>query len=214
MSIGNYIMKSFLEPLSREEEQLYIERMKQGDKEARNTLVERNMRLVAHIAKKYQSQEDSLEDLISIGTYGLMKAIMTFDSEKGNKLAAYSSRCIENEMLMYMRSKRKTSKEISIYEQIGTDKEGNQLRLMDVLDSGQEDLFAEYEKHETWNRLCQNMDLILEEREKEIIFERYGLFGREAKTQQEVAKQLGISRSYVSRIEKKSLKKLLEYLKN
>lgn len=207
-------MQTFLEPLSKEEEQLYIEKMKQGDELARNVLVERNMRLVAHIAKKYQSQEDSIEDLISIGTYGLIKAIMTFDSEKGNKLAAYSSRCIENEMLMYMRSKRKISKEISIYEQIGTDKEGNQLRLMDVIDSGQEDLFSEYEKKETWDLLSRNMKMLLEEREYNIVMSRYGINGQEPRTQQEVAKELGISRSYVSRIEKKALRKLREYLKN
>lgn len=214
MYIGNYNMKSFLEPLSREEEQIYIERMQKGDLEARNTLVLRNMRLVAHIAKKYQSQEDSLDDLISIGTYGLIKAIMTFDSEKGNKLAAYSSRCIENEMLMYMRSKKKSSKEISMYEKIGTDKEGNQLRLMDVLDSGEEDLYKEYERKDIIELLKQNIKNILNLREYEVIKRRYGLEGEEAWTQQEISDEFLISRSYVSRIEKKALRKLRQYFES
>ena len=133
-------MKVFLEPLGKKEEQYYIEKMKQGDIQARNILIERNMRLVAHIAKKYHNPEDEMEDLISIGTFGLIKGIMTFDSKKGSKLATYSARCIENELLMYMRSKKKTAKDVSLYEQIGMDKEGNNLQLVDIVESVQGDL--------------------------------------------------------------------------
>ncbi len=205
-------MKAFLEPLDKEEEQKYFQQMKKGDLVARNILIERNMRLVAHIAKKYQNGEDEMDDLISIGTFGLIKAIMTFDDKKGSKLATYSARCIENELLMYMRTKKKSAKDVSLYEQIGTDKEGNHLRLMDILDSGQRDLNYHVEVREAVEKLQQNMGRILSEREQWIIVRRYGLDGNPPCTQMEVASELEISRSYVSRIEKKALHKLLELL--
>ncbi|MGN0170115.1 MAG: RNA polymerase sporulation sigma factor SigK [Lachnospiraceae bacterium] len=201
-----------MEPLDKEEENKYFRQMKNGDLVARNILIERNMRLVAHIAKKYQNSEDEMDDLISIGTFGLIKAIMTFDDKKGSKLATYSARCIENELLMYMRTKKKSSRDVSLYEQIGTDKEGNHLRLMDILDSGQRDLSYHAEVGEAVEKLRRNMKDVLNEREQWIIIRRYGLDGNEPCTQMEVAKELKISRSYVSRIEKKALHKLFELL--
>ena len=141
-------MKAFLTPMSVEEELVYVQKMKAGDVLARNVLIERNMRLVAHIAKKYQTPEEEMEDLISIGTYGLIKAIMTYDPDKGNRLATYSARCIENELLMYKRAKKKTIRDVSLYEPIATDREGNHLRLMDVLESGEEELSVAIEQQE------------------------------------------------------------------
>ena len=205
-------MKVFLEPLEKKEEQYYIEKMKQGDIQARNILIERNMRLVAHIAKKYHNPEDEMEDLISIGTFGLIKGIMTFDSKKGSKLATYSARCIENELLMYMRSKKKTAKDVSLYEQIGMDKEGNNLQLVDIVESVQGDLENDVEQRELLEILGRNMKGILSERELWIVVKRYGLDGNEPLTQMEVAKKLEISRSYVSRMEKKALEKLRKLL--
>ena len=205
-------MKVFLEPLGKKEEQYYIEKMKQGDIQARNILIERNMRLVAHIAKKYHNPEDEMEDLISIGTFGLIKGIMTFDSKKGSKLATYSARCIENELLMYMRSKKKTAKDVSLYEQIGMDKEGNNLQLVDIVESVQGDLENDVEQRELLEILGRNMKGILSERELWIVVKRYGLDGNEPLTQMEVAKKLEISRSYVSRMEKKALAKLRKLL--
>lgn len=205
-------MKVFLEPLEKKEEQYYIEKMKQGDIQARNILIERNMRLVAHIAKKYHNPEDEMEDLISIGTFGLIKGIMTFDSKKGSKLATYSARCIENELLMYMRSKKKTAKDVSLYEQIGMDKEGNNLQLVDIVESVQGDLENDVEQRELLEILGRNMKGILSERELWIVVKRYGLDGNEPLTQMEVAKKLEISRSYVSRMEKKALSKLRKLL--
>lgn len=205
-------MKAFLEPLTKQEEQLYINRMKQGDLVARNILIERNMRLVAHIAKKFQSSEADKEDLISIGAVGLMKGVMTYDDTKGSRLATYSARCIENEMLMYMRAKKKTAKDISLYEQIGTDKEGNHLRLMDVIDSGENDMTHNIEVMDALDKIKNNMSKLLTPREYVVIQKRYGLDGAEECTQMQIAKQLNISRSYVSRIEKKALKKLRAFL--
>ena len=205
-------MKVFLEPMEKKEEQYYIEKMKQGDIQARNILIERNMRLVAHIAKKYHNPEDEMEDLISIGTFGLIKGIMTFDSKKGSKLATYSARCIENELLMYMRSKKKTAKDVSLYEQIGMDKEGNNLQLVDIVESVQGDLENDVEQRELLEILGRNMKGILSERELWIVVKRYGLDGNEPLTQMEVAKKLEISRSYVSRMEKKALAKLRKLL--
>ena len=205
-------MKVFLEPLGKKVEQYYIEKMKQGDIQARNILIERNMRLVAHIAKKYHNPEDEMEDLISIGTFGLIKGIMTFDSKKGSKLATYSARCIENELLMYMRSKKKTAKDVSLYEQIGMDKEGNNLQLVDIVESVQGDLENDVEQRELLEILGRNMKGILSERELWIVVKRYGLDGNEPLTQMEVAKKLEISRSYVSRMEKKALAKLRKLL--
>lgn len=203
-------MKTFQKPLTAEEEARYIQMLQKGSsekaKEAREILIERNLRLVAHIAKKYQNVDEEMEDLISIGTIGLIKAVSSFDSSKG-KLSTYASRCIDNELLMLLRSKKKTSKEVSLYEPIGTDKEGNEINLLDIIESEQIDVIDRMElavNLKKLERILQN----LEEREKEIIFLRYGLATGKEVTQREIGERLGISRSYVSRIEKRALNKL------
>lgn len=201
-------MKSFPIPLSTKEEQLYIRLCKDGDKEARGILIERNLRLVAHIVKKYNTNEREIDDLISIGTIGLIKAIDTFDAEKGIRLATYASRCIENELLMMLRNGKKQSKDVYLYEPIGADKEGNEINLLDIIESVDEDVVETMELSENVKKLYQYLDDILSTREKQIIIMRYGLYGDEEVTQREIADMLGISRSYVSRIEKKALKKL------
>ncbi|MBQ3517343.1 MAG: RNA polymerase sporulation sigma factor SigK [Lachnospiraceae bacterium] len=208
-------MKTFQQPLTSDEEAFYIRLMQEdsnGEKgiEARNILIERNLRLVAHIAKKYQGSDENVEDLISVGTIGLMKAIATFDSDKGNKLATYAARCIENELLMMFRSRKKLSREVSLYEPIGTDTEGNEISLLDVIESEQVDVVEEMDHTEKLGKLGLLVDRCLTPREKEIIFMRYGLMREREMTQREVGMALGISRSYVSRIEKKALKKLRE----
>ena len=205
-------MKAFLTPMSGEEELRYLQKMKQGDIEARNTLIERNMRLVAHIAKKYQTPEEEVEDLISIGTYGLIKAIMTYDPQKGNRLATYSAKCIENELLMYKRARKKAAKDVSLYEPIATDREGNHLRLMDILEADEDDMCDALEHKECMELVKKNIKNILSAREYRVIYLRYGLNHSTAYTQIEVAKMLNISRSYVSRIEKRALDKMREYL--
>ena len=203
-------MKTFQKPLTAEEEARYIQMLQKGGsekaKEAREILIERNLRLVAHIAKKYQNVDEEMEDLISIGTIGLIKAVSSFDSSKG-KLSTYASRCIDNELLMLLRSKKKTSKEVSLYEPIGTDKEGNEINLLDIIESEQVDVIGRMEfavNLKKLGKILQN----LEEREKEIIFLRYGLATGKEVTQGEIGEKLGISRSYVSRIEKRALNKL------
>ncbi len=203
-------MKTFQKPLTAEEEARYIQMLQKGSsekaKEAREILIERNLRLVAHIAKKYQNVDEEMEDLISIGTIGLIKAVSSFDSSKG-KLSTYASRCIDNELLMLLRSKKKTSKEVSLYEPIGTDKEGNEINLLDIIESEQIDVIDRMELAGNLKRLGRIMQN-LEEREKEIIFLRYGLVTGKEITQREIGEMLGISRSYVSRIEKRALGKL------
>ena len=201
-------MKSFPIPLSTKEEQLYIRLCKDGDREAREILIERNLRLVAHIVKKYNTNEREIDDLISIGTIGLIKAIDTFDAEKGIRLATYASRCIENELLMMLRNGKKQSKDVYLYEPIGADKEGNEINLLDIIESVDEDVVETMELSENVKKLYQFLDDILNTREKQIIIMRYGLYGGQEVTQREIADMLGISRSYVSRIEKKALKKL------
>ncbi|SES84079.1 RNA polymerase sporulation sigma factor SigK [[Clostridium] polysaccharolyticum] len=201
-------MKSFPIPLSTKEEQLYIRLCKDGDKKAREVLIERNLRLVAHIVKKYNTNEREIDDLISIGTIGLIKAIDTFDAEKGIRLATYASRCIENELLMMLRNGKKQSKDVYLYEPIGADKEGNEINLLDIIESVDEDVVEAMELSENISKLYQFLDDILSAREKEIIIMRYGLYDDQEITQREIADMLGISRSYVSRIEKKALKKL------
>ncbi|HBA70021.1 MAG TPA: RNA polymerase subunit sigma-70 [Lachnospiraceae bacterium] len=203
-------MKTFQKPLTAEEEARYIQMLQEGSsekaREAREILIERNLRLVAHIAKKYQNVDEEMEDLISIGTIGLIKAVSSFDSSKG-KLSTYASRCIDNELLMLLRSKKKTSKEVSLYEPIGTDKEGNEINLLDIIEAEQSDVLDRMElavNLKKLGRMLQN----LEEREKEIIFLRYGLMTGKEVTQREIGERLGISRSYVSRIEKRALNKL------
>lgn len=201
-------MKSFPIPLSTKEEQLYIRLCKDGDREAREILIERNLRLVAHIVKKYNTNEREIDDLISIGTIGLIKAIDTFDAEKGIRLATYASRCIENELLMMLRNGKKQSKDVYLYEPIGADKEGNEINLLDIIESVDEDVVETMELSDNVKKLYEYLDDILSVREKQIIIMRYGLHGDEEITQREIADMLGISRSYVSRIEKKALKKL------
>ena len=201
-------MKTFKKPLSPEEEKYYLEKYKEGDTAARNLLIERNLRLVAHIAKKYQAPEHDTDDLISIGIIGLIKAVMTFDSGKNNKLATYAARCIENELLMMLRSRKKLTREVSMYEKIGVDQEGRELRLMDVLESEPVDILENLETQRNISQLRSCICKVLNERELLIICERYGLCGMEEKTQREIATSLGISRSYVSRLEKRALEKL------
>ena len=201
-------MKTFLSPLTMEQESECLKKMKNGDLEARNELIERNMRLVAHVAKKYQSQEDEMEDLISIGTIGLIKAVETYKEDYGSRLATYAARCIDNELLMHFRAKKKTSKEVSLYEPIGTDKEGNQIQLLDVVVSEDEDVVEVLEQDRKVRRLNEIIPQTLSGRELFIIINRYGLYGKKTMTQREIARKLGISRSYVSRIEKRAIEKL------
>ena len=185
-----------------------LKKMKNGDLEARNELIERNMRLVAHVAKKYQNPEDEMEDLISIGTIGLIKAVETYKEDYGSRLATYAARCIDNELLMHFRAKKKTSKEVSLYEPIGTDKEGNQIQLLDVVVSEDEDVVELLEQDRKVRRLNEIIPQTLSGRELFIIINRYGLYEKKTMTQREIARKLGISRSYVSRIEKRAIEKL------
>ncbi len=203
-------MKTFLSPLNATEEKECLKRYKEGDEEAKKTLVERNMRLVAHISKKYQNAEEDMEDLISIGTIGLIKAVSTFQENHGSKLATYAARCIENELLMYFRSKKKCSREVSLYEPIGTDKEGNQIQLRDIVEVDEKDVVEQLELKRQVVKLYELIQKVLDEREKEILLLRYGLRNKRPVTQREIAEQMHISRSYVSRIEKKALEKLRE----
>ena len=201
-------MKTFLSPLTMEQESECLKKMKNGDLEARNELIERNMRLVAHVAKKYQNPEDEMEDLISIGTIGLIKAVETYKEDYGSRLATYAARCIDNELLMHFRAKKKRSKEVSLYEPIGTDKEGNQIQLLDVVVSEDEDVVELLEQDRKVRRLNEIIPQTLSGRELFIIINRYGLYGKKTMTQREIARKLGISRSYVSRIEKRAIEKL------
>lgn len=201
-------MKTFLSPLTQEEEKECIERMKEGDLKAKHELIEHNLRLVAHVAKKYQASDEDMEDLISIGTIGLIKAVETFKADRQIKLATYAARCIDNELLMYFRGKKKTSKEVSLYEPIGTDKEGNQINLLDIAAGEEVDVVQKMEESENIQKLYGYIPKVLSDREQTVIAMRYGILGNEIHTQREVAKKLDISRSYVSRIEKKALTKL------
>ena len=201
-------MKTFLPPLGIQEEKKALEEMQGGSLEARNTLIVHNMRLVAHIAKKYQNAEEDMEEMISIGTIGLIKAVMTFQPEKGSRLSTYAARCIDNELLMHLRGKRRTAREVSIYEPIGTDKEGNQIQLVDIVEVDEKDIVEQLELKRQILRLYELIPDVLDEREKEILRLRYGLNNHKPVTQRELAEKLHISRSYVSRIEKKALEKL------
>ena len=201
-------MKTLLSPLTPEEEKECIERMKEGDLKAKHQLIEHNLRLVAHVAKKYQASDEDMEDLISIGTIGLIKAVGTFKTDKQIKLATYAARCIDNELLMYFRGKKKTSREVSLYEPIGTDKEGKQINLLDIAADEEVDVVEKMEECENIRKLYGYLPQVLTDREEHVIAMRYGVLGEEPHTQREVAATLGISRSYVSRIEKKALAKL------
>lgn len=202
---------SFPKPLSAKEERDYLARAAEGDLEARNILIERNLRLVAHIMKKYYTQASDQEDLISIGTIGLIKGISTFQPEKGTRLATYAARCIENEILMHFRGQKKSATDVSLSDYIETRKDGTSLSLMDVVCSD-EDVFEQLSEQELIGRMSRAVQTVLEPREREILRMRYGLSGATPLTQREVAEQCGISRSYVSRIEKKALRKLREEL--
>lgn len=202
---------SFPKPLSAEEERYYLQKSAEGDLAARNILIERNLRLVAHIMKKYYTMSADQEDLISIGTIGLIKGISTFDAGKGARLATYAARCVENEILMHFRAQKKTSADVSLSECIETGKDGTSLSLLDVIDS-EEDLFETLSTREMEEKLRETVTRVLTPREREIIERRYGLGNRAPQTQREIAAHCGISRSYVSRIEKKALKKLEEAL--
>lgn len=203
-------MKSFPQPLTAAEERYYMQKYTEGDLEAKHILIERNLRLVAYIVKKYQSAGDDMEDLLSIGTIGLIKAVVTFDAGKSVRLATYAARCIENEILMYLRAKKKTSREISLYEPIGTDREGNEIQLFDVIETQERDAHQKVALQDDVRKLYQRMESELSPRERLVLKMRYGLYNEEEYTQREIARQLGISRSYVSRIEKSAIEKLRE----
>jgi RNA polymerase sporulation-specific sigma factor len=199
---------SFPQPLTEDEEKNYLELYKQGDERARNILIERNLRLVAHIVKKYSNTGKDADDLISIGTIGLIKAITTFDNSKGTRLATYAARCIENEILMTIRSSKKVQNQLSLQDPIGIDKEGNEISLLDILGTESDSVLDEVEKKLQTGKLYKIMDKVLKSREKIVLELRYGLSNGTIKTQREIAQMLGISRSYVSRIEKRAIKKL------
>ncbi len=199
---------SFPQPLSADEEIIYLKRFEKGDEEARNILVERNLRLVAHIVKKYNNIGIDVDDLISIGTIGLIKGITTFDRNKGTRLATYSARCIENEILMTIRANKKMKNEVSIQDPIGIDKEGNEISLMDILGTDPDEVLNEVELKVQIKKLYSKMASVLKKRELMVIKLRYGICNGGGKTQREIANMLGISRSYVSRIEKRAIKKL------
>lgn len=204
-------MKSFPPSLSAEEEQYYLQRYLEGDLEAKHILIERNLRLVAHVIKKYQHLEENPEDLISIGTIGLIKAIITFNPEKNNKLGTYAARCIENEILMLLRTKKKHSKEVSLYEPIGTDRDGNEIQLFDIIETDEADAQTKITLKDDIRVLYEKLESELSPRERLVLKMRYGLYNQEEYTQREIAERLGISRSYVSRIEKSAIEKLRDF---
>ncbi len=209
-----YSNNTFPDPLSKEEENLYVEKAKLGDKEARSKLIEHNLRLVAHIVKKYDNKNEDTDDLISIGTIGLIKGVDSYSKKKNTRLTTYAARCIENEILMHFRNNKKRSKDISINESVGFDKEGNEITILDILKTPTPDYALDIHKENNIEDLKKYL-CVLTQREKEIITSRYGLDDNDEITQKEIAKKLGISRSYVSRIEKRALTKILrEFLKN
>ena len=211
---GSYSNDVFLEPLSSEDEELYINKMLEGDKISRNKLIEHNLRLVAHIVKKYDTKITDSDDLISIGTIGLIKGVDSYSKERGVKITTYCARCIENEILMYFRTNNKHLKDVSLNDYIGYDKDGNEISIIDILKIEDNDFTEEIELKDNIKLLKKYMK-VLNNREKKIISRRYGLDNKEEETQKEIANTLGISRSYVSRIEKRALTKLLkEFIKN
>jgi len=200
---------TFPQPLSPQEEGKYLELYKNGSEEARNILIERNLRLVAHIVKKFASTGEDMDDLISIGTIGLIKSITTFNNNKGNRLATYAARCIENEILMNLRATKKVKAEVYLQDPIGVDKEGNEISLMDVLGTDSDAITDRIADKFQQQKLHEKIKTVLKGREQKVIELRYGLLNGASRTQREIAKLLGISRSYVSRIEKRAIKKLL-----
>ena len=207
-----YSNNVFPNPLSKEEEEKAVSLMNLGDKDARNKLIEHNLRLVAHIVKKYDHKKNDVDDLISIGTIGLIKGVDSFSYKKGTRLTTYAAKCIENEILMYYRSDKKNSKNISLNESIGFDKDGNEITFLDILKTPKPDFENDIQKKDNIVLLKKYFN-VLNEREKEIIIKRYGLNNEREVTQKEIAKQLGISRSYVSRIEKRALTKIFKEFK-
>ena len=211
---GSYSNESFLEPLSSEDEEMFIKLKLNGDKNARNKLIEHNLRLVAHIIKKYESKFISNDDLISIGTIGLIKGVDTYSLDKGVKITTYCAKCIENEILMFFRSNNKYSKDISMNEVIGYDKDGGEISMIDIIKASSPDFLDRLELKENISLLNKYLD-VLTKREKEVIIRRYGLFNKPCETQKVISRKMNISRSYVSRIEKKALEKILnEFIKN
>ena len=211
---ASYSNNIFPDPLTKEEETKLLERMKQNDKEARNILIEHNLRLVAHIVKKYDNRNEDMDDLISIGTIGLIKGIDSFNNKHSTKLTTYIAKCIENEILMYYRANKRNSRNISLNEAIGYDKEGDEITLLDILKTPKPD-FALDIHNQNNIKLIDKYFNVLSPREKDIIIKRYGLNDEKKRTQKEIAKMFNISRSYVSRIEKRALTKMLkEYIKN
>lgn len=209
-----YSNNMFPDPLEKEEETFLLEKMFVGDIEARNKLIEHNLRLVAHIVKKYDHKSEDSDDLISIGTIGLIKGIDSFKGSKGTRLTTYCARCIENEILMFFRGNKKNSKNISLNEPVGFDKDGNEISFLDILKTPNPDFAMDIHNQNNISLLSTYFS-VLTEREKEIVEKRYGLNNQEERTQKEIAKELGISRSYVSRIEKRALTKMLrEFIKN
>lgn len=204
-------LQTFPPPLSAEEERYYLQKYIEGDLEAKHILIERNLRLVAHVIKKYQSLDEDMEDLISIGTIGLIKAVVSFNPQKNNRLGTYAARCIENEILMMLRAKKKTSKEVSLYEPIGTDREGNEIQLYDVIETEDDDAHTKIALKDDIRTLYEKLESVLSSRERLVLKMRYGLYNQEEYTQREIAEKLGISRSYVSRIEKSAIEKLRQH---
>lgn len=205
-------MKTFPKPLSASEEKEYLERCKEGDQEARDVLIIRNLRLVAHVVKKYQASEHDMDDLISVGTIGLIKAINTFKMDKGSRLGTYAAKCIENEILMLFRSNKKFSREVSLYEPIGVDKDGESVNLVDVIEMENREVLEDMILSQDIAELYEAVAGCLKDQERQVVEMRYGLYGKKPRTQREIADELGISRSYVSRIEKKALGRLKQRL--
>ena len=201
-------MQSFPQPLSAAQETVYLRQYQNGDMHARDILIERNLRLVAHIVKKYMNSGKETDEMISVGIVGLVKAVNTYNFEKGSRLATYAARCIDNELLMLMRGDRKLSREVSLYDPIGTDKEGNEITLLSILEHEDEDIIDQLDKKQSLRKLSKILSKVLTPREYFVIIRRYGLYCQHETTQRELAEQLNISRSYVSRIEKKALEKL------
>lgn len=201
-------MQSFPQPLSAAQETVYLRQYQNGDMHARDILIERNLRLVAHIVKKYMNFGKETDEMISVGIVGLVKAVNTYNFEKGSRLATYAARCIDNELLMLMRGDRKLSREVSLYDPIGTDKEGNEITLLSILEHEDEDIIDQLDKKQSLRKLSKILSKVLTPREYFVVIRRYGLYGHHETTQRELAEQLNISRSYVSRIEKKALEKL------
>lgn len=201
-------MKPFLHPLTLEEENACLIASQKGDSNAKELLIEHNLRLVAHIVKKYQSSQEEQDDLISIGTIGLIKAVHTYNPEKGKRLGTYAAKCIENELLMYFRARKKLAKEVSLYDPIRVDKEGNEINLLDIMESDQPGSFEILSQKEDYKKALSLINTVLDDREIQVLTLRYGLNEKKELTQRETAKRLNISRSYVSRIEKTALQKL------